>query len=357
MDAKKYIEDVMYGRRKSFFIGNFLSLFSTIYGMAVLVRGFLYAFRFFRIKSLPCTVISVGNITLGGTGKTPTVIHIAGMLLKNRKRPVVLSRGFGRKNESEIVVVSDGGKVLAEPKTGGDEPVLIGSKLWGVPVVVGKDRYRAGLFAVKKFRPEAVVLDDGFQHRRLKRDINIALMDALDPFGNGKLFPAGILREPLTALKRADVVLITRADKVNDLEPLKAVIRENTRARIFTSYLVPLDLIEAGAGEVRPLSALRGMKVLAFSGIARPESFSSLLRSHGADIRTEVTYPDHYEYRKPDIASLFRRMTDEKLDMLVTTEKDAVRLGPLKPSGIWSLRIEQKVVETEEWEMVLLKKA
>lgn len=344
----------MYGRKKSLSVGAFLRLLSVFYALAVRLRHMLYRLGVVRQQNLALKVISVGNITLGGTGKTPTVIQIAGLLLRNQRHPVVISRGYGRKDESGIVVVSDGGKVLVDAETGGDEPVLIGSVLPEVPVVVGSDRYQAAVFAQQKFNIDTVVLDDGFQHLRLKRDLDIVLVDAADPFGNGKLFPAGILREPLTALKRAQVVLITGEDRAADLGELKGIIGRNTKARIFTSRQDPADIIDIMTGDTRPLAALRGTTVLAFSGIARPASFAAFLRTLGADIRAVIAYPDHHAYKKSDLTALFQRAADENVSMMITTEKDAVRLKQLNPDGIWALRLELKVVENSEWEEVLL---
>lgn len=345
----------MYGRKKSLFWGAVLSLFSMLYGMVVRIRHGLYWFHLVRSEKLPCTVISVGNLTLGGTGKTPAVIHLAALLLKQQRRPVVVSRGYGRKDGSEIVVVADGNSILVDAQTGGDEPVLIASKLPGVPVVVGRKRYLAALNALQRFNPDTVVLDDGFQHIQLERTLDLVLVDAREPFGSGKLFPAGILREPITALKRAHAVLITRADSVSDLEPLKKIIRQNTQARIFTSHQTPLDLMDSRTGEAKPLSTLRGSQVLAFSGIARPASFTSLLKSLGAVIAEEVIYPDHYEFTRSDLANIYTKAADKRINMIITTEKDAVRLTNLRPEGIWALRIELTVVEREAWEAFLLR--
>jgi tetraacyldisaccharide 4'-kinase len=355
--AHSYIEDLIYGRKKSLFVGAFLRLLSALYALAIRLRQMLYALGVFRQQSLALRVISVGNITLGGTGKTPTVIQIAGLLLKNHRHPAVVSRGYGREDESAIAVVSDGSKVLVDAKSGGDEPVLIGSLLPGVPVVVGSDRHRAAVLAQQRFKTDTIVLDDGFQHIRLKRDLDIVLVDAVDPFGNGKLFPAGVLREPLTALARANVVLITSADKADDLDGLKRVIRRNTRARIFTARQLPKDLTEIASGAASPHDALRGTAVLAFSGIARPASFTALLRSLGADIRAEIAYPDHYAYKKSDLTTLFERAAAANASMIITTEKDAVRLKPWNPDGIWALRIELNIVENNEWKEVLLRES
>jgi tetraacyldisaccharide 4'-kinase len=353
---KSYIEDLMYGRRTSFFVGCFLRLLSLLYGLALRLRHLFYVRALFRQEKLEQRVISVGNITLGGTGKTPTVMQIAGMLLNHQLRPVVISRGYGRSTESDLVVVSDGRGVLVDAKTGGDEPVLIGSKLTGVPVVVDGNRCRAARYAQRAFGTDTVILDDGFQHLRLRRDLDIVLIDAADPFGSGKLFPAGILREPLSALERAHAVLITGADRGGDLGSLKGVIRRHTRAKIFTSRLAPADLIDITTGETRPISTLRDTGVLAFAGIARPDAFVSTLRALGAKVVAQVAYPDHYAYKKSDLEALVRRAAEDKPGMILTTEKDAVRLRSFQPRGIWALRVELKVVENDEWEAVLLSK-
>ena len=345
----------MYGRKQSPFWGTLLLLISVFYGAAITVRRVFYGLHIFKRKGLSCPVISIGNITLGGTGKTPTVIQIAGLLSRARIRPAVVSRGYARKNEDELVVVSDGSSILVDSKTGGDEPVLIASKLIGVPVVVGKKKYQAALLALRRFNPDVVLLDDGFQHIQLKRNLDIVLVDAGNPFGNGRLFPKGILREPLAALKRAHAVLITRADSTGDVEKLKAAIQRHTPARIFTSCQVPVDLIDYRSNDIKPLSSLRGSKVLALAGIARPASFFALLQSLGANIVTSCTYPDHFDYQKSDLAAVFQQAADANISMVVTTEKDAVRIKDMHADGVWALRIELTVFERNEWERFLLK--
>lgn len=354
MLSKSYFEDLMHGKRTSPFWGALLSGLSVLYGTAIDLRRIFFVLHIFNRKKISCPVISVGNITLGGTGKTPTVIQIAELLLRNNRRPVVVSRGYGRKDEAETIVVSDGRSLLVDANLGGDEPVLIASKLPGIPVIVGKKRYQAAQLALERFRPDVVVLDDGFQHIQLKRDIDIVLLDSGNPFGNGKLFPAGILREPPGALKRAHAVLITKMDSAGDVKALKEAIQRNTRARIFTSQQVPVDLIDYRSNDIKPLSALRGSKVLALSGIARPDSFTRLLTSLGADIAAACAYPDHFDYQKSDLATVFQRAADEKISMIVTTEKDAIRLKKMRADGIWALRIESSITEQNEWEKFLL---
>jgi tetraacyldisaccharide 4'-kinase len=344
----------MQGKRTSPFWGVILSALSVLYGAAVYLRRIFFGLHIFKRKKLSSPVISVGNLTLGGTGKTPTVIQVAQLLMKHNRRPVVVSRGYGRTDETEIIVVSDGRSVLVDAQTGGDEPVMMGSKLPGIPVVVGRKRYQAALRALQLFSPDVIVLDDGFQHIQLKRDLDIVLLDAGNSFGNGKLFPAGILREPIKALKRAQAVLITKTDITTDVGKLKETIQRHTGARIFTSRQVPVDLIDYRSSDVKPLIALRGSKVLALSGIARPDSFIVLLKSLGADIAAACTYRDHFDYQKSDLAAVFQKAADEKISMIVTTEKDAIRLKKMHAEGVWALRIEMIVVEHDEWEAFLL---
>jgi len=352
--AREYIEDVMYGRRKSPVVEAFLRLLSLVYGLLIRLRHGLVAAGVLKRRRLSQRVISVGNVTLGGTGKTPAVMALAVLLEQHDQKPVVVSRGYGRSDESRILVVSDGSRLLADTTAGGDEPVLIGSRLERVPVVVGSDRFEAARFACGQFGSDTVVLDDGFQHVRLRRDLDIVLIDAVDPFGNGRLFPAGILREPLSALRRAQVVLITGADRTPDVEPLKQAIRRWTAAQIFTSRHMPTALVNILTGDPKPLAALRGTRVLAFAGIARPQSFIATLGSLEADVRVERTFADHYHYGASDLAGIYQAAADHGIAMIVTTEKDGVRLKSLRPEGIWLLRIELAVTEKEAWETAVL---
>jgi len=345
----------MYGRRRSAFLELLLSLLSLVYRGAIFLRDAAYRLGLFRSRRLPVKVISVGNITLGGTGKSPAALNIASLFLSRGRRPLVLSRGYGRRDERTIEVVSDGssGTILG-PERAGDEPAMMAARLPRVPVVVGSDRYQAGRTAIDSFHPDVIVLDDGYQHRRLLRDLNIVLVDAADPFGNSKLFPAGILREPLDALRRADIVLITRVNSASSLDQLKRTIGRHTGAPIMTARTVPADLVDIRTGKTRTPDRLRGSRVFAFAGIARPEAFFSLLRSLGAEVMAVREYPDHYRYTRSDLADLVAAAADGHAQMIMTTEKDAVRLRDLLPEGVWALRVELEVLEREAWETALL---
>ena len=345
----------MYGRKSSGILGALLYFMSLFYGLSVRLRAGAYGWGLLRTKSLPIPVISIGNITLGGTGKTPTAINVAELMLKHGMKPVVLSRGYGRSDRSTVLVVSDGSSRILDPISGGDEPVLIAGRHPQIPIVVGADRYRSGMAAFEKFDPSVAILDDGFQHIRLKRDLNIVLIDAGDPFGSGKLFPAGILREPPTALSRADLVLITRTDRANNIAPLKETIRQYTKAPVFTARYAPRDLVDVASGKIMPLDFLTGKQVFAFAGIARPDSFFSLLRDLGAVIAGTTVYGDHYAYRRSDLAELTRSAGEHDPALLVTTEKDGVRLKHMSPEGIWAVRVDLEVVESGAWEEALSK--
>lgn len=340
----------MYGRRRSVILQTLLRMLSWVYAVIVQVRTWCYQAGALRRRRLPVPVLSVGNLTLGGTGKTPTVIQIAALLQQFGKRPAVVSRGYGRRDESTVQTVSDGTSILTSIGEGGDEPVLIAQRLAGVPVVVGSDRYQAGAYALSRFNSDVIVLDDGFQHMGLRRDLDIVLLNGADPFGKDLLFPAGILREPLSSLRRAQLVLITHADAVRDLTALTSRIRRYCAAPIFTSRYAPRDIVHVATGESRPLAALRGTATLAFSGIARPASFVSLLAGIGADIRSERHYPDHHAFTKADLAGLYQQAVDTGAVMIITTEKDAVRLQEMNPEGIWALRVELEVQERGSWE-------
>jgi tetraacyldisaccharide 4'-kinase len=345
----------MYGRKSSGIIRALLFFISLLYGTAVHLRSRAYGWGLLRSRKLPLPVISVGNVTLGGTGKTPATVNVAGILLKHGRKPVVLSRGYGRSDRSAVLVVSDGIAQVLDPVSGGDEPVLIARRHPGVPVVAGADRYRSGTAAIERFRPDVAILDDGFQHIRLKRDLNIVLIDAVDPFGSGRLFPAGILREPLTALKRADIVLITRSDRTENVGQLKEVVGRFTGAPVFTARYSPRDLMDVATGETRPLDFLRGKPVFAFAGIARPDSFISLLGTLGAKVTGTAVYGDHYAYTRSDLAGLIRQAGEHSSSLLATTEKDGVRLKDMAPKGVWAVRIDLEVVESSAWEEAVVR--
>ena len=196
-----------------------LTLLSFVYALILQLRVLVYKAGLLRSFRLPCPVISVGNLTVGGTGKTPMTLYLARWFMDRGKRVVILSRGYGGSLEGTIRIVADGSTILLSPGDAGDEPYLLANSLPGVMVVIGSDRYQAGCLALERLNPDIFILDDGFQHLRLKRDLNLLLLDCEKPFGNGRTLPAGILREPVSAIERADLVIFTRC---NGNEPAHA---------------------------------------------------------------------------------------------------------------------------------------
>jgi tetraacyldisaccharide 4'-kinase len=284
-------------------------------------------------------VISVGNLTLGGTGKTPIVELVAGLLQQEGVRVGVLSRGYGGKAQTGITVVSDGERCLALPEVAGDEPVLLAEHLAALPVIVGKDRYAAGMLAVERFGVDAIVLDDGFQHVQLARDLNILLLDASRPFGSARLFPRGELRDRPTAVARADAIVLTRWEAAA-APALLIPPRCRADLPLFCSQHRPLDIRVLTDGHVLPLTALKGRRIVAFCGIGTPQHFRSTLQRLGAEIVAFVAFPDHHPYRRSEIEQLLVVAKQHRVDILVTTEKDGVWLRRLATfvGQVWALR-------------------
>jgi tetraacyldisaccharide 4'-kinase len=293
-------------------------------------------------KSLPCPVISVGNIMAGGTGKTPMAVYIADLLLRLGKHPVVISRGYRGSLKKQAAVVSDGSQLFLDAARAGDEPFMM-ARLKRFPVVVGKDRYQAGCLALERLPVDVVVLDDGFQHVRLNRDLDLVLMDHDFPVGNGRVLPAGLLREPaVPALARADAVILTRCpDTV--LRASHWVSGAAPGLPLFFSRHRPFlaELCPAGASGSRSsgterthsepglsLNQLRGSSVVLFSGIADNRAFFQTIRDLGANILDHLEFEDHYRYKRSDIEKIQHQARALKADMLVTTEKDRVKLDP-----------------------------
>jgi tetraacyldisaccharide 4'-kinase len=317
-----------------------------------------------RVRRLPCCVISVGNLTLGGTGKTPMVESVASFLQQEGLHVGVLSRGYGGRQSRSPTIVSDGTGCLVSPEVAGDEPVLLAEHLVGLPVVVGKDRYAAGMLAVERFSVDVILLDDGFQHVQLARDLDILLLDTARPFGNGQLFPRGDLRERPAAIARANAIVLTRweADTPASLTPVKHV---RPALPLFHSQHEPLDLCALVDGHTLPLASLKGQRLVAFCGIGTPDHFGQTLQRLGAEVAAFTAFPDHHPYTRAEIEQLILIAKQRNAEILVTTEKDGVRLRRLQPlmGQIWALRIRTTIVEGEAawkaciWRAIKAKKA
>ncbi len=326
-------------------------------------------------KKLSCRVISIGNITVGGTGKTPGTIAIAEEAKKRRFLPCILTRGY-KGNMRGPCFVSKGDKPLLNEEEAGDEPLLMAEKLKGVPVIKGADRYEAGMFALSSLpsalRPDIFILDDGFQHWKLFRDKDILFIDGTNPFGNRRLLPIGTLREPLDAIGRADIVVITKTDEsvksqelgvpptqpspsrgegkggvdrgqlsIKDL--IEKIRKHNSKASLFLAEHRPSEFITA-SGETFPLEWARGKRFLGFAGIGNPKSFKETLLTTGLDLRGFTFYRDHYRYHAGDMRKIIEYSKKSDANWIVTTEKDIMRLRRLNiPVNIVALTIEFSV--------------
>jgi len=307
-------------------------------------REWLYGHRVLRSRSLPCPVVSIGNLTVGGTGKTPAVELAAQTLTELGRRVAIVSRGY-RRRSSGIQVVADTASVRLDPSDAGDEPFLLARRLPGVAVVVGANRYEAARLAVERFGVTAVVLDDGFQHRTLEKDVEIVMVRARHPWGNGQLLPHGPLRESLTSLARAALVVAAGAEHADDLDEVRhAVARYAPGVPVVGARYVPVECWEASRLRPQRPEDLAGRRLVAFAGLASPEGFSLTLRALGVDVAHFQTFVDHHWYSADDLAALDARASALGAEGLVTTEKDWVRLRdvrhPRRPIHVVSVRLQ-----------------
>ena len=330
-----YLKAVCVGKRNNYFdrfIRVMLLLLEYIYFIIIKLREFLYKPGIFKTRELATRVICVGNITAGGTGKTSIVEKLAPILYERGKEPVIICSGYGGRGDTPLVV-SDGKDTLVTRRECGDEAFMLAEHLENIPIIAGKDRYQAGLLAEEKFSPDIILLDDGFQHFQLKRDVDVLAIDAMNPFGLRHLIPRGYLREPLSALKRASAIIITHTARVSDKKvvDIKKELKEyNDDLRIFTSrhtsgYLRGLAGTKADKISVKEL---KGKKVFAFSGIGNPKSFIEELEVLGAEVVEYKFFPDHYEYDEDELFDISVRCQMDDIDMVVTTEKDMVKFTP-----------------------------
>jgi tetraacyldisaccharide 4'-kinase len=289
-----------------------------------------YTYGMRRSKQLPCRVISIGNLTLGGTGKTPLTMWMARWYQEQGWRVVVLSRGYGAQPATPFRVVSTGDGPLLDWRKVGDEPYLLAQSLPGIPVLIGRNRYLSGCYACDQFGAQVVILDDGFQHYALRRDLDVVLVDASNPFGHGTLFPRGILREPLRALRRADAIVLTRVHMAG--QTLASLCRQircwNARQPIYYMTTVAEALYQRGASVPTGTSYLSGRRVVAFAAIGNPRAFTTTLAQLGGEVVALMAFPDHHPYTYEDWQAIVDLADRWQVECLVTTEKDAVRLAP-----------------------------
>ncbi len=340
-----------------------LKQLSRLYRLVVQLRLIFYNHGILRHHTLGCQVISVGNLTVGGTGKTPVVEIFARELQSAGRKVAILSRGYKKsqppllKRFARLVtfhgqrtpplVVSNGDALLLNSAMSGDEPYMLASNLPQVAVLVGKNRVKSGRYAINKLGCDTLILDDGFQYLSLKPRVQIVLVDKTNPFGNEHVLPRGILREPVKNIKRADFIFITKSDG-RDSAPLKGQIRElNPRAEIIECRHCPRYLQNITSAERIDLNQLKGMRVTALSGIAVPAGFESSLESFGAQIIQRCRFADHHRYSQQEIIDIINAARNENADAIVTTEKDAVRFPNLGRYDVptFFLRVDIEILE------------
>jgi tetraacyldisaccharide 4'-kinase len=335
---RRRIESIMYGKDEEMGQGTLKCLLygiSVLYGRLQSVRRESYRRGWCTSVKLPCKVVSVGNIAVGGTGKTPMAAYLARTLQDMGKQVVVINRGYKGRGGSSPEVVSDGKQVLLDTLQSGDEAQMLARQLASIPVMTGDDRYRTGLAAIRRFNPDVIVLDDGFQHIRLQRDLDLVLLDRAAPLGNGHLLPRGTLREPADVLTFADAIIFTRATSESTaaaqacfVPPEKPVFE--TVHRPYLRDCVPNQ--RAGLmniGEYRcsyDLSRLLKARATAFSGIARNLDFLRVLLENGAELASIHTFGDHHRFSRNDLNRVSKAARRAGADILVTTEKDMMRL-------------------------------
>lgn len=329
-----------------------LRILTVPYGLAVLARAACYKKGWLPRRRLSCRVISVGNLTVGGTGKTPIVIWLVESLLAKGLRVGVLSRGYKRERGDQCLLVSDGATVLAGPAEAGDEPHLIATRCGRAIVAVGADRYRLGRWVQERFPIDCFVLDDGFQHLALYRDVDLLLVDASDPHGLEALLPAGRLREPLSAAARATALLLTRADQARDLGSILAKIERASGRRdhpILVRFRVE-GLADVRSGAAYEIGWAKGRRTLIFSGIGNAPSFKHTVEELGVVILDEVTFRDHHVYRTGDLAMVRERARRCGAELILTTEKDAGKVTLLlkESDPVLAVRLGTEIVEGRE---------
>lgn len=350
------------------FLKAVLFIASRFYRRAVQFRLWMYDNRVIRNRAIGCLVVSIGNITCGGTGKTPVVEVFARTLSQKGRRVAVLSRGYRSRDRSIFTklrkkfaskkmevpprVVSDGKNLLLDSVRAGDEPFMLASNLKNVVVLVDKDRVKSGLYAIEEFGTDTLILDDGFQYLNLKAHINILLVDATAPFDNHHVLPRGLLREPIRNIRRADYIFLTKSDGSDKLRHLKAFLRrQNHLAEIIECCHKPQYLEDVyQRGDRLPLEYLKGKKVASISAIANPASFNAFLSELGGDIVEEIHFADHHRYRQQEMIDFINQAKAAGAEIIMTTEKDAVRMPRLdrRDLPILFLRVQIDILSGQE---------
>ena len=361
MTADNYLLSVLDGSRRDPAAGllrAFLTPLAYVYSTGLKLYLLPYRVGLRRQARLPCAVISIGNLTVGGTGKTPMTRRVCEILRKHGLKVCVLSRGYRGAHEYGAAVVSSESRVELAAREAGDEAHLLARSMPGIPVVVGKDRRVTGRLAYDRFRPDVIVLDDGMQYYQLHRDLDIALLDAQRPFDNGWTFPRGLLREPPSHLRRAGCAVITNVDKV----PPESVERLRTRMMklahgipVLTAQYAPASLRPLDNSAQFPPEWLRSRKVALLCALGNPESFARQAAGLGAEIVHSARFPDHHEVTAGELNGVIERACEAGAEAVITTEKDAVKLPPImRPLPFYALAVAMVVNDERKLAQILL---
>jgi tetraacyldisaccharide 4'-kinase len=329
MISKEKIEDVLY---------KIAWPLSYPYSKIMNLRQFFYQKDLLRQHKLKVPVISIGNLTMGGTGKTPMTLYLARFFQNNSKKVVVLSRGYGGKSSDDINIVSDGKQIFMSAQDAGDEPRMMAEQLPGVSIITGKKRAVTGKYAVSNYKPDVIILDDGFQHLAVKRELDIVLFNSSGLLGNGRVFPGGPLRESIDALKRAGAFVITGVEDSGPVQVSrfkKFLLGKFPDIPIFSAAYHPVGM-KKNTGEFYSLSdkILKTYKYHAFCGLATPQAFKKTLNECNLDLSGFTAFQDHYSYGEDDLNKLCRKAIQGGANALVTTEKDLVKISDFKEFSI-----------------------
>jgi tetraacyldisaccharide 4'-kinase len=324
------------------------AVLARLYGLGARGRRALYARGWLTARRLPAPVVSVGNLTVGGAGKTPVVACLARLWQDRGKRVAILSRGYGGRSRG-VACISDGQNIYKKPPEVGEEPYWLARTLPGVAVYTGACRYAAGMAAWEEFKPDLFLLDDGFQHFQLHRDLDLVLLDAASPFGNGHLLPRGPLREPLAALAAAQGLILTRFEPERHQAQLATLHRAFPDKTVLTATIAPVRITAYPGGQTEAPAALRHRALTAFAGLARPEVFAATLQELRVDLKGFRIFPDHHAYSQEELASLTEAARVLGAEALVTTGKDWARLGERWDGEVtlWVLEVEARLAEPE----------
>lgn len=322
---------------------------SWLYGAVVAVRSWCYTCGLLKIQKLSVPVVCVGNITAGGTGKTPCLISLVRFIRSRGKKAVILTRGHRRKSNGPVII-APGEQTVEDHTVTGDEPLMIARELPAVPIVIDADRYRGGSRAVRSFHPDIVVMDDGFQHHALARDMNVVMVDCTDPWGQDRYLPAGRLRESLKGLRRAAVIILTRCDQADArvIESIEHRIASITAAPVLHSVHKPVRLDRVGSNEHKDLSFLKDGKVIVMCGIGNSGAFKKSVERLGAVIKKDYVYADHHCFTGDDLNKVGHAARQYGA-CVVTTAKDAVRIPweLVKDVPVYALIVSLEITEND----------